>query len=150
MRPGAHEFLQLMAEHFEVVIFTAGVKSYADWVLREINADRFINHKLYRQHTTVTGTFFVKDLSRLGRDLRRVIIVDNVAESFQLQPFNGIMIKTWVGDKSDTALLELAPILREIAVRKVEDVRDTLKSFSEQIQRQSEMGLQNYQLTFDN
>jgi len=150
MRPGVHEFLQLMIDYFEIVIFTAGIQSYADWVLKEIDADKFIDYKFYRQHTTITGNFFVKDLSKLGRDLKKVIIVDNMAESFQFQPYNGILIKTWIGDKNDTALLELAPVLKEIASREVKDIRSTLKSFSKQIQRQREMGLQHYKLRFDN
>jgi TFIIF-interacting CTD phosphatase-like protein len=55
---------------------------------------------------------FVKDLSKLGRPLNKTIIVDNVAENFSLQPDNGIFIKSWFEDPSDTALLELAPLLK--------------------------------------
>ena len=39
-------------------------------------------------------------------------MVDNVAENFQLQPDNGIFIKSWFDDMSDTALSELAPLLK--------------------------------------
>lgn len=55
---------------------------------------------------------FIKDLSRIGRPLHRTIIVDNVAENFSQQPDNGIFIKSWFDDVSDTALLELAPLLK--------------------------------------
>ena len=41
-----------------------------------------------------------------------MIIVDNVAENFQLQPDNGIFIKSWFDDMSDKALNELAPLLK--------------------------------------
>ena len=41
---------------------------------------------------------FVKDLSRLGRNLKKVIIVDNIADNFQHQPENGIFIRTWYND----------------------------------------------------
>ena len=67
---------------------------------------------MYRQHASPQGTTFIKDLSKLGRDLNKVIIVDNVAENFQLQPDNGIFIKSWFEDMSDTALEELAPLLK--------------------------------------
>ena len=33
IRPGADGFLALMAQYFEVVIFTAGTPEYADWAL---------------------------------------------------------------------------------------------------------------------
>lgn len=34
-------------------------------------------YKLFREHCTFFNNAFVKDLKRLGRDLRDVIIVDN-------------------------------------------------------------------------
>ena len=49
--------------------------------------------------------------------------MDNVAENFQLQPDNGIFIKSWFDDMSDTALEELSPLLKEIVEKKVTDVR---------------------------
>ena len=55
---------------------------------------------------------FIKDLSCLGRDLSKTIIVDNITENFLLQPDNGISIKSWFDDPDDTALADLAPLLR--------------------------------------
>ena len=75
----------------------------------------------------------MKDLSRIGRDLSKTIIVDNIAENFQLQPDNGIFIKTWIDDMNDTALLELAPLLKQIVNKKVPDVRDALRKFRDQM-----------------
>jgi TFIIF-interacting CTD phosphatase-like protein len=54
---------------------------------------------------------FIKDLSNLGRDLDRTIIIDNITENFLLQPENGITIKSWFFDPHDTALLDLTPLL---------------------------------------
>ena len=71
----------------------------------------------------------MKDISKLGRDLSKTIIVDNVWENFQLQPTNGIFIKTWLSDRSDTSLTDLLPLLKDIVVLKVEDVRKTLRKF---------------------
>ncbi len=101
-----------MARYYEIVIFTAGLQDYADWVLDNIDPNGHVKHRLYRQHAVLEGTTRVKDISRLGRAIERVIIVDNLAENFQRQPENGIMIKTWQDDVHDTALKELAPILR--------------------------------------
>ena len=55
---------------------------------------------------------FIKDLSNLGRDLDKTIIVDNITENFLLQPDNGIPIKSWFDDPEDTALADLAPLLQ--------------------------------------
>ena len=70
---------------------------------------------------------YLKDISKLGRDLSKTIIVDNASDNFQLQIDNGIFINTWIDDENDTALNDLAPILREIAVKNVADVRKALR-----------------------
>lgn len=70
------------------------MQDYADWVIDQIDPMRYVNHRLYRQHAIPNGQFYIKDLDKLGRDLSKVIIVDNVAENFQLQPKNGIFIKS--------------------------------------------------------
>jgi len=37
VRPHANRFLVEMKKHFEVVVFTAGMPDYADWVLNELD-----------------------------------------------------------------------------------------------------------------
>ena len=60
--------------------------------------------------------------------MNKTIIVDNVAENFSLQPDNGIFIKSWFDDMSDTALLELAPLLkRKWLFETLPDVTDILE-----------------------
>ncbi len=76
---------------------------------------KWVRHRLYRQHTLPIGPAFIKDLSRLGRDLGRTIIVDNSPENFQLQPENGLPIRTWVGDVNDKELQRLATVLEGTA-----------------------------------
>lgn len=88
------------------MIFTAGVQDYADWVLDSLDPNRkYIQHRLYRQHTinrSKEGPLIIKDLSKLGRSLQTTIIVDNLAENFLLQKDNGIFIRTWYEDMTDT------------------------------------------------
>ena len=73
-----------MSEHFEIVIFTAGTKKYADWALSFIINNECISHRLYRQHTLPFNNFYIKDLSRLGRNINKTIIVDNIPDNFIL------------------------------------------------------------------
>merc|ERR1711934_1052014 len=82
IRPFTYKFLEEMAKYYEVVIFTAAMQDYADWVLNQIDKPKRIKYRLYRQHALPHGPVFVKDLSRIGRDLSKTIIVDNVAENF--------------------------------------------------------------------
>ena len=55
------------------------MQDYADWVLNTFDLDETISYRLYRQHAVREGPVFVKDLSNLGRELNKMIIVDNVA-----------------------------------------------------------------------
>jgi len=74
-----------MSELYEVVIFTAAMQDYADWVLNDFldyEPTKMIQFRFYRQHALPHGPVFIKDLSRIGRDLKKMIIVDNVAENF--------------------------------------------------------------------
>jgi TFIIF-interacting CTD phosphatase-like protein len=48
IRPGVDKFLTEMAEKYEVVIFTAAMQDYADWVLDSIDPKKNITYRLYR------------------------------------------------------------------------------------------------------
>lgn len=88
---------------------------------------------------------FVKDLTVLGRDLSRVVIVDNAVEAFALQVIirgecavhhalpiniatsqinNGIPIKTWTEDTHDNEMIRLHWFLQTL--KKQTDVRPFL------------------------
>merc|ERR1719161_719686 len=127
------EFLQKMNQiGYELVIFTAATQDYADQVIDQIDPDRLIHNRLYRQHALPWGPIFVKDLSRLGRDLDRVLIIDNVQENFMLQPHNGIFISSWYDDPHDTALFALTPLLDELAQSRMR-VPEILDKYRDQI-----------------
>jgi len=97
LRPGCIQFLKDMSQLFEVVIFTADAQDYADFILNYIDKDNsFIHHRLYRQHCILEEGVYVKDLSLLGRDLSKTIIIDNIRDNFERQPRNGIEILTWL------------------------------------------------------
>lgn len=40
IRPFCIEFLEEMSKYFEIVIFTAGVQDYADWVLDSLDPNK--------------------------------------------------------------------------------------------------------------
>jgi hypothetical protein len=67
-----------------------------------------------------------KDMTRLGRDLRDVIIVDNNPRCYALHVSNGINIKSWVNDFEDRELESILPILKFI-IKQYNDVRDGIK-----------------------
>ncbi|KAJ6250114.1 scp1-like small phosphatase 4-related [Anaeramoeba flamelloides] len=99
-RPYLETFLEECAKLFEVVIFTAGIKEYADQVLDHIDPENsFISHRLYRDSCKkFEGSHYVKDLSLLGRKLEKCIIIDDQPSSYHLQPENAIPIKEFLGN----------------------------------------------------
>ena len=134
VRPGIQEFLSTLGQYYEIVVFTAATQDYADLLIEGLEENTFyFDYKLYRQHTIIIGNNFVKDLTRLGRPLDKVIIVDNMPQNFRLQKENGIHIRPfWGDDAQDTALIELLPILVSIA-KEGGDVRKSLRKYKDEI-----------------
>lgn len=71
----------------------------------------------------------MKDLSLLGRDLDKTIIIDNISDNFISQPDNGIFISTWYDDMNDRFLDDITPLLINIVTKKVPDVRKALRQY---------------------
>lgn len=133
VRPYTRHFLRVLSVHFELVLFTAAMKDYTDYIVDKVDTEKKISHRLYREHTTVIGQAIVKDLGKAGRDLAKTAIVDNSPSSFQLQPRNGIYVKTWKSDPQDRALLKLANVLQDLALRNVPDIRVGLQKLREKM-----------------
>ena len=104
VRMGAECFISILSQFCEIVIFTASTKFYADTVIDGLDCKDLINHKLYREHTYDYNGINVKDLSKLGRDLNKVIIIDNIEENYMFQPNNGLNIIDFEGDENDNEL----------------------------------------------
>ena len=127
VRPYADYFLTEMGKYFEIVIFTAAAEDYADIVLNELDKNNSINFKLYRKHTEQINGIFIKDLSKLGRDISKVIIIDNNKDNFSLQPENGLHICSFLGDQNDDELFALSEDLMRIVNSKKKDIRPIIK-----------------------
>jgi len=109
---------------YEVVVYTASLSKYADPLLDTLDKLRIMPHRLFREACIQYNGSYVKDLRRLGRNIKDIIIVDNSPVSFSLQPENALPIKSWFDDMNDRELFDLAIILEEI--NKFDDVREIL------------------------
>ena len=134
VRPGITEFLDSIDKYYELIIFTAATQDYADLLIDAVEENKiYFEHRLYRQHTVIIDNDFVKDLTRIGRPLDKIAIVDNMPQNFRLQKENGINIKAFWGEEIyDTALIDLAPILVNIA-KEGGDIRVGLAKYKDEI-----------------
>ena len=134
LRPGIKKFLDEVGKYYELIVFTTATQDYADELIDAIEENKiYFEHRFYKEHATIIDYDFVKDLSKIGRPLDKIIIIDNMSQKFRLQKENGIIIKAfWGEDNFDTALIELIPILVNIA-KDGGDVRKGLIKYKDDI-----------------
>ncbi|XP_057303642.1 CTD nuclear envelope phosphatase 1A-like [Hydractinia symbiolongicarpus] len=124
-RPHVDFFLDTISQWYDLVVFTASMEVYGSAVTDKLDRNKgILNRRYYRQHCKVDIGGFSKDLTVITQDLSRIFILDNSPGAYKGNPDNAIPIVSWFADPSDTALLNLLPILD--ALRFTNDVRSIL------------------------
>lgn len=76
-----------MAKLYELIVFTASPRAYADKMIDLIDPSNTISHRLYREHCILySKRTFLKDLRVLGRDMREIIFVDVYLLTYRIIP----------------------------------------------------------------
>ena len=144
LRPGLLSFLNTLKPIYELISFTNESKEMSDKYLKEIETNKkYFDFNLYKEHNILIGRNLVKDISKIGRDMKRIIIVDKLYENIKATPHNGILIKPYFGEKdqSDTVLFELKKLLILVHKMGYEDIRTAIKNYESDIK---------YKITCDN
>ena len=140
LRPGLFSFLSEIKPFYELITFTSASKVYAQPIINEIESqNRFFDYNFFREHSTIYGNDFIKDISKIGRDMKKIIIVDNLEDNFKLNKKNGIKIAPFYGDENDTVLFELKKLLVMIYQQKYEDLTLALKNYADIIKKKISM-----------
>ena len=148
-RPGAADFLKHMAQFYEVVVFSEQLSTYVDPIVERLDPQHFLAGRLYREATQYKNGEYLRDLSKLNRDVGKVIYV-TARPKTAMQRENVVVINPYrmggggaagAGDASasastseskhekrvDTELLDLMPFLESIVRLDVKDVREVLE-----------------------
>jgi len=126
-RPYLMEFLEAVSKKFEVVVFTASQRVYANELLKRIDPDgKYIKHRIFREACLLVEGNYLKDLNVLNRNLATSVLVDNSPHAFGYQVDNGIPIESWFDNPGDSELLKLEHFLETL--HGVNDVRSVVRS----------------------
>lgn len=115
VRPGVKDFLYQLSSYYEIVFFTASCESYAKPLMNYLDDKKVVSHKFFRKNCTEQEGVYIKDLAKLEKDLRNVVLLDNNIYSYAFQRENGIPIRSWYGDYNDIELYKLVPLLKNLS-----------------------------------
>ncbi|XP_016322003.1 carboxy-terminal domain RNA polymerase II polypeptide A small phosphatase 2-like isoform X2 [Sinocyclocheilus anshuiensis] len=88
---------------------------YADPVTDLLDQCGVFRTRLFRESCVFYQGCYVKDLSRLGRELHKTLILDNSPASYIFHPENAVPVLSWFDDLEDTELLHLIPVFEELS-----------------------------------
>lgn len=130
-RPGVDKFLTDMAQYYEIVLYSPSIDAVAEPVVNSLDKSGCIMHRLYRDATHYHNGIHVKDLDKLNRNVKRMVILDDDPEAVVFHPENLIRVKPYTDptDRTDDTLARIAPLLIEIAREGYNDVPEILKQF---------------------
>jgi TFIIF-interacting CTD phosphatase-like protein len=135
LRNGLFSFLSMMKPYYELISFSCEPNEITESIIKDIESQKiYFDYHLTREHSILYENTLVKDISLIGRDDSKIIIIDDDENCFKLNTENGIRISEYVGNNEfDNALFELKKILLLIYKNNYDDIRVGIKEFSNEI-----------------
>lgn len=129
IRPYIIECLLQVKKWYQVIVFTASKKNYADTILDFIDPNHdLIEARCYRDSCYTTEEHvYIKDLRIFEDqwDLKDIVLIDNAVHSFGFQINNGIPMLPFYDDKNDRDMIYVTHLLKELASQS--DVRPMIR-----------------------
>ena len=138
LRNGLFSFLDIIKPFYELISFCNEPKHITESILRVIEKEKkYFVYNLNRDNCIIYENNLVKDISFIGRDISKIIVIDDDENCFKLNKENAIKIPTFNNnkEKNDNALAELKKILILIYKDNYDDIRIALKDFSNIIKK---------------
>lgn len=129
VRPLLNEFLEFASKNFNLILFTASQKCYADPILKIIDPhDKYFKIKLFRHNCIEFKNLFIKDLNILPTfGIKDMILIDNCIFSFSRNLKNSILISSYYNNEKDTELGNLIDFFENSDLIDCKDVREKLE-----------------------
>lgn len=129
-RPYLDYFLEESSKYFNLVLFTASYREYAEKLLNKIDMkSELILNVLARENCTKFRNNFIKDfriVSNKNFAREDMLMLDNKVISFAYNMHQGIPILPYYDDQCDTELRDILPFLIELSSKKV-NLKEKLK-----------------------
>lgn len=125
-RPFCNTFLKTMGRKFDIGLFTASCREYAEAIANWLDADlNIIKYLFHRDHCVWENGRLVKDIEFIRCDIKKTVIVDNSPTYIAKTPKNGLPCKSFYGDTHDSELRKLTELLVGLNTTS-EDIRHEL------------------------
>ncbi len=128
--------LQSFSAEIEIVVWTAACEETGrDAISKLENFSSLIDHRIFRHYSWYTSPFHTKDLRRLGRDMQRLLIVENSPNSCKYTPEQALLVEDFTSTSPhfDQTLNKIAEIIRLLIeeLKSGGDVAQSLAAFAD-------------------
>ena len=130
-RPYLFDFLHEIQNYFDIAIFTASSKGYADTIINYIDPSNTIfKFRLYRDACIpIQKHIYIKDLRIIKNyEPSNIVLMDNSLYSFINQPSNGMLLYSFYWDDKDDQLIRAKNFLIKY-ICNAKDVREDLEKW---------------------
>ena len=115
VRPGVFELFEKINKIYEIVIFTASTKRYAYSIINKIDSKNNVEYVLHKKYIAYEDGKPVKKLDMIGRDINKIIFVDNLEINAKYNKKNLYLISSWYNNVYDDEIYKLQEKLIKIA-----------------------------------
>lgn len=132
-RPGVDKFLeQCQKAGYEVILFSSKSQMDVGDFVGDLDPFGITRTRLFKDSCNFKEGRHVKDLTRLQRDLKSVVMIDHQGhDTALLQPNNCINISEFTDNPSDRELIKIMALLEDMQKFNVYDVREVVKKYND-------------------
>ena len=104
VRFGCENFLKNISDFFEIIVISTSGKEYSNIIIDNLNK----NNKCYVEHRLFIEDFIEhQDLSKINRDLRKIIFVCHDYNFINAPKENIILLREFLGEEEDREIVKL-------------------------------------------